>query len=96
MIKKWNTFKKNTAFVNWAGNLLSTLNLKFLLVLWNLVIKIEVFLRFFKNDGKPYWLKLNVSRISEEKTEAVYEMIFLALSGASKTIENLVLYSLWL
>jgi hypothetical protein len=81
-------FQKNTAFVNWEGNLVSTLNPKKLIKgNFGQNHKGEVFLNIPQNNGKPFYLKLNVSKVSEDKAEAIYEMIN-ALSQVSQTIKS--------
>ncbi len=79
-------FQKNSAFVNWEGNLVSTLNPKKVIQSnFGQNHKGEVFLTIPQNNGKPFYLKLNVSKVSEDKAEAIYEMVN-ALSQVSQTI----------
>ena len=81
-------FQKNTSFVNWQGNLVSTLNpSKIIQSNYGENHKGEVFLTIPQNNGEPFYLKLNVSKVSEEKAEAIYEMV-LALSQVSQTIKS--------
>jgi hypothetical protein len=79
-------FQKNTGYVNWEGNLVSTLD-KDHIMQTNIGIKSkgEVFLMVNQNNGTPFPLKLNVSRINEEKAEAVYEIVK-SLSQVSQSI----------
>jgi len=81
-------FQKNTSFVNWEGNLVSTLNPKKVIQSnYGIEHRGEVFLTIPQNNGQPFYLKLNVSKVSEEKAEAIYEMV-LALSQVSQTIKS--------
>jgi hypothetical protein len=81
-------FQKNTSFVNWEGNLVSTLNPKKVIQSnYGIEHRGEVFLTIPQNNGDPFHLKLNVSKVSEEKAEAIYEMV-LALSQVSQTIKS--------
>lgn len=84
--EKVDYFQKNTGFVNWEGNLVSTLN-KDTIIKHNLGVKSkgEVFLMIPQNNGKMFPLKLNVSKINEEKSEAVYEIVR-SLSEVSQSI----------
>jgi hypothetical protein len=79
-------FQKNTSFVNWEGNLVSTLNPKKVIQSnFGVSHRGEVFLNIPQNNGQPFYLKLNVSKVSEEKAEAIYEMVN-ALSQVSQTV----------
>lgn len=86
--EKVDYFQKNTAFVDWSGNLVSTLN-KDRKIKTNFGVshKGEVFLKIPQNNGTEFWLKLNVAKISEAKAEAVYEIVN-ALSKVSQTIDS--------
>jgi len=86
--EKVDYFQKNTAFVDWKGNLVSTLN-KDRNIRTNFGVhhKGEVFLRIPQNNGTDFWLKLNVAKISEAKAEAVYEIVN-ALSQVSQSINS--------
>jgi hypothetical protein len=86
--QKVDYFQKNTGYVNWEGNLISTINsLQTIKTNFGESHKGEVFLRISQNNGTDFWLKLNVAKISEEKAEAVYEIVK-ALSQTSPTIAN--------
>lgn len=80
-------FQRNSAYVNWSGALVSTLDSKNVIRVMSPSNRGEVFLRIPRNDGSDFWLKLNVSKVSDEKTEAVFEMVK-ALSEISKTIKS--------
>lgn len=80
-------FQKNSAYVDWSGNLVSTLDKNNIIRRMNQSNKGEVFLRIPRNDGSDFWLKLNVAKVSEDKAEAVFEMVK-ALSSMSKTIKS--------
>jgi len=86
--EKIDYFQKNTAFVDWTGNLVSTLNKdKKIKTNFGIEHKGEVFLKIPQNNGTDFWLKLNVAKISEAKAEAVYEIVN-ALSQVSQTINS--------
>jgi len=85
--KKIAYFQKNSAYVDWSGNLVSTLDKNNIIRRMNQSNKGEVFLRIPRNDGSDFWLKLNVAKVSEDKAEAVFEMVK-ALSSMSKTIKS--------
>jgi hypothetical protein len=80
-------FQKNSGYVDWSGNLVSTLDKNKVIKPMSPSNKGEVFLKIPKNDGSDFWLKLNVSKVNEAKAEAVFEMIK-ALSAVSKTIKS--------
>lgn len=86
--EKVDYFQKNTGYVDWQGNLVSTLNKnKKIKTNFGVSHKGEVFLKIPQNNGTEFWLKLNVAKISEEKAEAVYEIVN-ALSQVSQTINS--------
>jgi len=86
--EKVDYFQKNTAFVDWKGNLVSTLNKdRNIRTNFGVSHKGEVFLRIPQNNGTDFWLKLNVAKISEAKAEAVYEIVN-ALSQVSQSINS--------
>ncbi len=79
-------FQRNTGYVNWKGSLVSTISPKKVIgPTFDQGKKGEIFLRIPQNNGEDFWLKLNVNRINEEKSEAVYEMIK-ALSEVSREL----------
>jgi len=79
-------FQQNTGYVNWEGKLMSTLSPKKSIgPEMGQHAKGEIYLRIPQNNGKPYWLKLNVTKISEEKADAIYEIVR-ALSAVSQTV----------
>lgn len=79
-------FQENTGFINWEGRMMSTINdLKEIGPMMGEWSRGEVFLRIPQNNGTPFWIKLNVNKVSEEKAEAVYEMVA-ALSDVAQTI----------
>jgi len=78
-------FQKNTAYVNTYGELLSTLGNKKRIKMMSPDNRGKVFLKIPMSNGSDFWLKLNINRITEDKSEAVYEMIK-AISAVSETI----------
>lgn len=79
-------FQDNSGFINWEGKLMSTIDPKKEIgPTMGESSKGEIFLRIPQNNGEPFWLKLNVNKISEEKADAVYEMVA-ALSNVSQSV----------
>lgn len=78
-------FQRNTAYVNQNGELLSTLGNKKPIRVMSPDNRGKVFLRIPMNNGRDFWLKLNINKITDEKSEAVYEMIK-AISAVSESV----------
>lgn len=87
--QKIDYFQRNTAYVNFSGELISTLGNKKRIKMMSPNNRGKVFLKIPRIDGSDFWLKLNINMISEEKSEAAYEMVK-ALSSISESIDKVM------
>ena len=91
--QKVDYFQRNTAYVNFSGELVSTLGNKKRIKMMSPNNRGKVFLKIPRIDGSSFWLKLNINMISEEKSEAAYEMVK-ALSVISESLDSPVMSSM--
>lgn len=75
-------FQRNSAYVNFNGDLVSALNNEMITPGFGIQHKGRVFLKVKKANGEDFWMKLNISNINNEQGNAIFELMLLRFKAS--------------